>query len=150
MTKKTSWIIQRFTLTIYQIIGKFVYKIDKLVCTYLSILNIFFCLYSSASLTQDKKNAQLKYPYTLTNHESIFFNSISVLNGISTIIFLFCFTAKDIFIVEKLSYYFSYSSDDKSICPRVNVIVWLELELFYYDITVYLITHDTIGRVLVV
>ena len=60
------------------------------------------------------------------------------------------FNAKAILLEEQSWYYLSHSWEDKGvhtflkgIFPKVNVIVWLEYELTYYDSTVHRFNHYT-------
>ena len=60
------------------------------------------------------------------------------------------FNAKAIILKEQLWYYLIYSWEDKrvhtfskGICPKVNLIAWLEFELTYYNHTVHHFNHYT-------
>ena len=64
--------------------------------------------------------------------------SVSLFNGIST--FVGYSNAKSILLEEEKCCYLTHRWQDKGvhtfpkgICPKVNAIVWLELELAYYD-----------------
>ena len=59
------------------------------------------------------------------------------------------FNAKAI-LLEQLWYYLTHSWEDKEfhtfpngICPKVNIIAWLEIELTYYDSAVHHFNHYT-------
>ena len=74
------------------------------------------------------------------------FGLVSLFNGISTLFRLF--NAKAILLEEQWWYYLTHSWEDKgvhtfpkSICPKVNVIAWLEYELEYYDSAVHRFNH---------
>ena len=74
--------------------------------------------------------------------------SVSLFNGISTLFRLF--NAKAILLEEPYRYYLTHSWEDKGvhtfpkgICPKVNVIAWLEFELGYYDSAVHRFNHYT-------
>ena len=61
------------------------------------------------------------------------------------------FNSKAILPEEKQWYYLTHSWEDKGvhtfpegICPKVNVIAWLEYELAYYDSAVHRFNHYTI------
>ena len=71
---------------------------------------------------------------------------VSLFNGISTLFRLF--NAKAILLEEQ--YYLTHSWEDKGvhtfpkgICPKVNLIAWLENELAYYDSAVRRFNHYT-------
>ena len=58
--------------------------------------------------------------------------------------------AKAILLEEQLWYYLTHSWEDKwahsfpkAICPKVNVIAWLEFELAFYDSVVHPFNHYT-------
>ena len=83
---------------------------------------------------------------------SVFYNPswlvglVSLFNGISTLFRLF--NAKAILLEEQ--YYLTHSWEDKEvhifpkgICPKVNIIAWLENELAYYDSVVHRFNHYT-------
>ena len=66
------------------------------------------------------------------------FGLVSLFNGSST---------KAILVEEQLWYYLTNNLEDKGvhtfpkgICPKVNVIAWLEFEFAYYDVAVQ---HDS-------
>ena len=72
----------------------------------------------------------------------------TLFNGISTLFRLF--NAKTILLEEQWFYYLTHSWEDKwvhtfrkGICPKVNVIAWLESELAYYDSAVHRFNHYT-------
>ena len=75
-------------------------------------------------------------------------DSFFVFNGISTLFRLF--NADAILLEEQQLYYLTHSWEDKGvhtfpkgICPKVNVIAWMEYELAYYDSSVYRFNHYT-------
>ena len=58
------------------------------------------------------------------------------------------FNAKSILLKEQYWYYLTHGWEDKGvhtftkgICPKVNVIAWLEFELAYYDSAVQRFNH---------
>ena len=74
------------------------------------------------------------------------FGLVSLFNGISTLFRLF--NAKAILPEEQQLYYLTHSWENKGahtfpkgICPKVNVIAWLEYELAYYDSAVHRFNH---------
>ena len=76
------------------------------------------------------------------------FGLVSLFNGIST--FVGYFNAEAILLEEQSWYYLTHSWEDKGvhtfpkgICPKVNVIAWLEYELAYYDSVVHRFNHYT-------
>ena len=76
------------------------------------------------------------------------FSLVSLFNGISTLCRLF--NTKAVLLEEQKWYYLTHSWEDnevhtfpKGICPKVNVIAWLEYELAYYDSAVHRFNHYT-------
>ena len=51
--------------------------------------------------------------------------------------------AKSILLEERLGYYLTHSRENKSTCPKVNILARLEFELAYYDFAVYHFNHYT-------
>ena len=73
---------------------------------------------------------------------------VCLFNGLST--FFRLFSAKAILLDEQLWYYLTHSWENngvstfpKGICPKVNVIAWLEYKLAYYDSAVHRFNHYT-------
>ena len=78
----------------------------------------------------------------------VWFGLVSLFNGIST--FFSLFNAKTIPIEGQSWYYLTHSWENKGvhtfpkgICPKVNVIAWLEFKLAYYDSAVHRFNHYT-------
>ena len=78
--------------------------------------------------------------------KNFFLFIFSLLNGISASLF----NAKAILLEEQYWYYLIHSLEDKrvyifrkGICPKMNVIAWLEFELAYYDFAVHRFNHKS-------
>ena len=91
------------------------------------------------------ENPFLKLPCLKKEKQLQSYWLVSLFNGIST--FVGYLMPK---IFSKKWYYLTHSWEDKrvhtfpkGICPKVNIIAWLEYELAYYDSTVHRFNHYT-------